>query len=251
MGKTIFAAVVVAVFAAVATVLVMNALLADKRAADADAQKKADDVAKVERDRIERRISDLEKRAAEPRERRGVARAADDAAGAGPPALAPDGTPYVSRAEMVKYAGELAAKASAMRGNEFAPVDPVKPVEKKSLEDIARDMNLSAGEEANLRNILRESEEEMVRSLFGDKPLDDVKREVKEAKDDPDKQAALVQTMAQNGIANLGKFVTSEKRMKKRVEDVLGKERGEKFLAAPRKPVLDPEFEDLMKDAFK
>jgi hypothetical protein len=247
MGKTIFAAVIAAVLSSIATVLVMGTLQADKTAAAADERKKTEEVQKIERERLERRVGELEKRpAAPPRAER---RAADDAAsaatpGAPPPPLAPDGSPYVSRAEMEAFARKYAAAAMAAPSN----VEPPKPVEKKSLEDIARDMNLSAGEEANLRNILRESEEEMVHSLFGDRPLDDIKREVKEAKDDPDKQAALMQGVVQNGIANVGKIMTLENRMKKRVEGVLGAERSAKFLATPRKPVIDADLENVLKD---
>jgi len=246
MGKTIFAAVIAAVLASVATVLVMGALQADRSVAESDARKLAEDVRKIEHERIERRIADLEKRpVAAPRvERRAADEAAAATTGAAPPPLAPDGSPYVSRAEMEAYARKMASGF----GVKPEDVPAVKPVEKKSLEEIARDMNLSAGEEANLRNILRESEEELVRSLFGDKPLDDIKREAKEAKDDPDKQAAMMQGMIQHGIANAGKLVTSEKRMKKRVEGVLGVEKASTFLATPRKPVIDSDLEELMRD---
>jgi hypothetical protein len=249
MGKTIFAAVIAAVLASVATVLVMGALSADRSAADIDARKLAEDVRKVERERIERRIADLEKRpVAAPRVERRAAEEAASAApatGAPPPPLAPDGSPYVSRAEMEAFARKLASSYFPAATGDAAVH---KPVEKKSLEEIARDMNLSAGEEANLRNILRESEEEMVRSLFGDKPMDDIKREVKDAKDDPDKQAALMQGVVQHGIANVGKLMTSEKRMKKRVESVLGAEKAATFLATPRKPVIDSDLEEVMRD---
>jgi hypothetical protein len=248
MGKTIFAAVIAAVLSSIATVLVMGTLQSDKSSADADARKLAADVQRVERERIERRISDLEKRpAAAPRAERRAAEeapAAGSTPGAPPPPLAPDGSPYVSRAEMEAFARKYAA--AAMSGPAGVPVPA--PVEKKSLEDIARDMNLSAGEEANLRNILRESEEEMIHSLFGNRPLDDIKREVKEAKDDPDKQAALMQGVVQNGIANVGKLMTAEKRMKNRVESVLGADRSAKFLATPRKPVIDSDLEEVLKD---
>jgi hypothetical protein len=249
MGKTIFAAVVAAVLSSIATVLVMGTLQADKTAAETESRKKAEDVRRVEHERIERRVAELEKRgaAAGRAERRAAAEdAAAPAADGAPPALAPDGTPYVSRAELEAYAKKHAAQFVP----DAADVVVHKPVEKKSLEDIARDMNLSAGEEANLRNILRESEEEMVHSLFGDRPIEEIKREVKEAKDDPDKTAAIMQGVVQNGLANVGKIMTLENRMKKRVEAVLGKERGATFLAAPRKPVIDADLEEVF-DEFK
>ncbi len=249
MGKTIFVAVIAAILASIATTLVMASFHAEERAADAEVRSKAEQTAQVERERLERRVADVEKKAAAaPRaERRPASDEVPAAAPAGTEALAPDGTPYVSMAQLQEFARTQGAALvrDAMKGG-----TPVAPVEQKTLEDIARDMNLSAGEEANLRNVLRDSEEELVRSLFGDKPLDDVKREILEAKDDPDKQSALMQGVIQNGFANVGKLVTLEKRTKKKVEAVLGPERAAKFLATPRKPVLAPEFEEVLKGGF-
>jgi len=75
-----------------------------------------------------------------------------------------------------------------------------------------------------------------------------LQREVKDAKDDPDKQAALMQGVMQHGFANVGKLMTAEKRMKKRVESVLGAEKAATFLATPRKPVIEADFEEIMRD---
>jgi hypothetical protein len=246
MGKTIFAAVIAAILSSIATVLVMGTTQADKLAADADARKKDEDVRRVERERLERRVAELEKRPVPaPRAER---RAADDASAPGvpPPPLAPDGTPYVSRAELEAFARKYAAAAMSTPTN----FTPAKPVEKKSLEDIARDMNLSAGEEANLRNILRETEEEYVRCICGNRPLDEIKRDVKEAKDDPEKQAALIQGAVNNGIANVGKLMTLHKVQSKKIEAVLGAERAAKFEATPRKPVIDGDLDEVL-NTFK
>jgi hypothetical protein len=247
MGKTIFAAVLAALVTSLVTVLVMDSMQA---AVDAQARQLADETAKVERDRLERRVAEVERRAAAPRADRRTAgdpppAPADGAAA--PPPLAPDGTPYVSRAELETFAKQKGA--ALVREAMAAPLP--KPVEKKSLEDIAREQGLSAGEEANLRNILRDSEEELVHSLFGDTPIDDVKRQLLEAKADPDKRAVLTQSVIQNGIANFGKITTLEERTKKKVEGVLGPERAAKFNAVPHKSVIAPEFEDLLKGSFE
>jgi hypothetical protein len=142
----------------------------------------------------------------------------------------------------------FARKYAAVAMSNPTNFTPPKPVEQKSLEDIAREMNLSAGEEANLRNILRETEEEYVRCLCGNRPLDDIKRDAKEAKDDPEKKAALIQGAVQNGIANVGKLVTLPEVQKKRIEAVLGPERAAKFEATPRKPVIDADLQDILKN---
>jgi hypothetical protein len=243
MGKTIFAAVIASVLAAVATVLIMNSLQAEKTASEAQARETRGEIERFERDRIAQRLTEIEKRvAAAPRaERRSAASGEPQAA---PPATAPDGTPYVSRAELEALVNERApAKAAPVAAPPVAA-----PVEKKTLEEIAREQGLSAGEEANLRNILRESEEELVRCLFGSKTVDEVKADVIAAHGDPEKEAELTQSVIQNALQNVGKLVTLEKRTKKRVNDVLGEERGKKFMDAPRKPVIAPELEDFLKD---
>ena len=148
MGKTIFAAVVAAILASIATFLVMNSFDTEKVASAAEARRVTDETAKVERDRLERRLVDLEKRlAAQPRaERRSSPEAnlapqarapanpdalSPDASGG--PAIAPDGTAYVSRAELERFAKDLPG----------IPVDParvpvVHPVEKGGAVDIGK-----------------------------------------------------------------------------------------------------------------
>lgn len=256
MGKTIFAAVIAALLTSIVTVMVMSSIQSEQRAADAAARKTVDDTAQVERERLDRRIAELERRAAAPRAGRRESAdpppdanasppvPADGPGPSGSPAIAPDGTPYVSQAQM-----EAFAKAHGVRvGDVVHEIEQAKAVEKKTLEEIAREQGLSAGEEANVRNILRESEEELVRCLFGTKTIDEVKADVLAAKDDPDKQAELAQTAIQNALGNVGKLMTLEKRTKKRVEEVLGPERGKKFLDAPRKPVIAPELEEVLED---
>jgi hypothetical protein len=212
----------------------------------------------VARQRLLRRVTELEKRSeARPRTER-AASAPDGAApaagttpaapAAGERLLAPDGSPYVSLEELKAFAHEAGVEPGGIRKAATAADAPAVP--SKTLEEVATEMNLSAGEEANLRNILRETEEEMLQDLFGDKPLEDIKREAREAKDDPDKQAEMVQGIAQHAIQNLGKIATLEMRRKKRVTSVLGKDRAEQFLAKPMKPVLDPELEDVLKNGF-
>jgi hypothetical protein len=264
MGKTIFAAVIAAVLASVATTLVMSSFLAERSAAEAKARADAEATTQVERARIERRIADLEKRtaaAARPSRRPAdtqpaasapgdpsAAQAAPDADPGAPPAppapLAPDGSPYVSRKELDAALGG----AGHGRGTGIQIEATPAPPEAKTLEDIARDMNLSAGEEANLREVLRESETELALSLFGDRPIEQIALDVRAAKDDPDKQAELVQGVADNAIKNLGKLATLENRTKKKVENLLGKERAADFLKRPRKPVLAADFEEFFKD---
>src|SRR5262245_50957133 len=99
MGKTIFAAVIASVFTAVVTVLVMNSLQAERTASEAQTRETKGEVERIERERLVQRIAEVEKRVATvPRaERRSAVSEEPQAA---PAATAPDGTPYVSRAEL-------------------------------------------------------------------------------------------------------------------------------------------------------
>jgi hypothetical protein len=250
VGKTIFAALIASVLASIATVIVMEALRAERSAADAQARELETQTQKIERDRLVQRLADVERRVAAPAraERRAEPAASVDPAPAASPAapapLAADGTPYVSRAQMEAFARSLGARVG---GVAEAPAE-VKPVEKKTLEEIAREQGLSAGEEANLRNILRESEEELIHCLFGTKTIEEVKADFLAAKADPEKQSELMQSAIQNALQNVGKLMTAEKRTKKRVNEVLGEERGKKFMDAPRKSVIAPDMEEFFKD---
>src|SRR5262245_13008813 len=210
MGKTIFAAVIASLLTAIATVLVMDSLRAEKAAADARDRETEAQTERIDFDRLSQRLAEVEKRAAAaPRAER---RAPAEGAPAAPPATAPDGTPYVSRAELEAYAKEQVA---LLRGAQLVPGAGVeaKPVEKKTVEEIAREQGLSAGEEANVRNILREAEEEFVHCLCGSKSIDQIKGDLVAAKADPEKKAEFIQTVALNFIANVGKVSTLEERM--------------------------------------
>lgn len=159
------------------------------------------------------------------------------AAAAAPGAVAPDGTPYVSRAEL-----EEAMSKARTRGGVVVP-GAAEPA--KTLEQIAQEMGLSASEEAEARTILRSSEEEAVRCLFGDRPLKEIGDEIRAAKDDPDKMEALVGETMGRAFSNLGKLATLEGRTRKRMEGALGKERAADLMRRPHVPVLGPEFEQI------
>jgi hypothetical protein len=111
-------------------------------------------------------------------------------------------------------------------------------------------MGLSASQEADVKQALRESEEEAIKSLFGDRPLTEIRDELKAARQDPDRmQQVITETMAR-GFQNAGKLITLESRTRKKVEGVLGKEKAKEFLSKPRKPVLEEEYGEILRDTF-
>lgn len=155
--------------------------------------------------------------------------------------LAPDGTPYLSRADVERMIEE---RAASLAETPFVPKPP------QTLEDAAREMGLSADEEASLRIILRESEEEVITSLFGERPLEDIKLEIAAVRDDPEGMQRLMQGVVARGFSNAGKLLTLEGRTRRRMENLLGKERAADFRSRNVKPVHGEEFEKILEEAF-
>lgn len=258
MGKLIFAALFGGILASLLTFFLCASLLTGDRKAEVDArltqaesqvrsaEEKAD-VASKRADLLQRRFDSISREQAralarieEAVSQRGGAAAEGAPAGA----TASDGSPYVSRAEL--------EAALAKAGSGGRPVGLVaQRVEAKTLEEIAQEMGLSASDEANVRQVLRDSEEEAVKSLFGDRPLAEIRDELAAAREDPDKMQQLVTDTIGRGFQNVGKLMTLESRTKKKVEGVLGKERAKDFLGRPRRPVLEKEYGELLNDAFK
>jgi len=258
MGRTILAAVIAAILTSMATTLVLSSL-ADDRARTMEgqvsaAEKRASDAeerVKTALDRIDRLGDRIQRTESAVNEAQRNAIAAVQASGAptagGAEALqSPDGTPYVSRAELEKLLAEHPVAAAG----DGVGTQGWTPPEAKTLEEISADMGLTAQQESTLRVILRDAEQEMVNMLFGQRPIEDVKAEIRRAKDDPDAQAELIQGVIMRGVGNAGKVITWENRVRKKVEDALGADTARDFLSRPRKPVLDPDFEKVFDEAF-
>lgn len=258
MGKLLFAALFGGIVAAILTFFLCASLLTGDRMTETDlrlteaetqvrnAEEKSE-VAAKRADLLQKRFDAISREQARALARieEAVAQRNAAPAGEGAPtgATASDGTPYVSRAEL--------DAAIAKAGASVRPVGPfAKPVEVKTLEEIAQDMGMSASDEAGVRQVLRDSEEEALKSLFGDRPLTEIRDEVAAARDDPDKMQQLVTDTIGRGFQNVGKLMTLEMRTKKKVEGVLGKERAAEFLRTPRRPVLEKEYGELLKDTF-
>ncbi len=255
MGKSILAAVIAAILASIATTLVMKSVADDQtrllEARIEDAENLAADTDQRVRTALGRvdRFSDRVRRAeAATQDAQRNALSAVQAVGAEPAAgaaalTAPDGTPYVSRAELDDV---LAAQPAAAPG----AIAYTPPAPKRTLAEISEEMGLTAQQESTLRVILRDAEQEMVNMLFGSRPIEDVKAEVLRAKDDPDLQAELIQSVVMRGVGNFGKVATWKNRVKKKVEGVLGEDQAAEFLSKPRKPVLDENLEEIFEEVF-
>jgi hypothetical protein len=256
MGKILFAALLAGVFGG----LVVYFLLSASHGAETAALTRRIDEAEAQVKDFDRQLTAAKKQVLES-DRRGVGiardaaaakAAADEAKTAAETAVAAvtgntgpaDGSKLITE----KQAQELIDKALAGRHADPANLAEAMAAEAgkaKTVEEISAEMGLSSSEEARLRDTIRGMEEDMVRSIFGDRPIADIERDVREAKDDPDKQEALIGQVVGNGLANIAKIATAESRLKKRVNEILGEERGKAFLAKPRKPVIDVDMDKL------
>jgi hypothetical protein len=156
--------------------------------------------------------------------------------------LASDGTPYLSKAQFDAALKEALAEHGLVASRPFEPA--------KELAEVAADMGLSSGEEAQIRTIMRESEDEFLDIFFPGQKLEDIRRTAAELKADPDKQADLVQALIMRAVPNAGKLMTMENRRNRKVKGVLGEERGATFIGKRVKPIYGDEVQDLLKDVF-
>lgn len=155
--------------------------------------------------------------------------------------LAPDGTPFISRKDLeAEVAKAIAARSAAFQGL-GAPVEPAK-----TLEEVAAEMGLSAGEEAQLRIIQRESEDEVLDIFFPGQRIEEIKQTAKELKDDPDRLSAFVQQGLMRAFSNAGKLMTLDRRRNKSIKDALGEERAAEFRSKRVKPFYGEDLEHLM-----
>lgn len=159
--------------------------------------------------------------------------------------LAQDGTPYLSAAEV-----EAAVKKALDERGAAIAGDYVTPEPAKTLEEIAAEIGLSSGEEAQVRTILRESEDELLDIFFPGQKLADIKQTALEVKDDPDKQSELVQSLIMRAVPNAGKLMTMEKRRNRKIRDAIGEEKARQLRSKRVKSIYGDEVETLFKDVF-
>ena len=138
--------------------------------------------------------------------------------------------------------------AKGAGGPEWKPPAP-KP--RVTVEEAGAEMGLTAFEVDAVRRAYEAAETEMITCVMGTADLDAIKEEVRAAKEDPDRKAALVNKAVGNVIRNLGKVMTIEDRRDRDLKKVLTGEQVSKLKGYNLKPTLaDAELEDILKDAF-
>lgn len=131
------------------------------------------------------------------------------------------------RAELGKA---LETHASALReaGEEQARAgQPREPAKRRAdLAEAAREMQLSADEEASLRRIYAETQDKMMRLLAkDDAELDTMRREMDEATRDPKRRPAVMAKYMPRLLPKLGEVIGVQMEQQAAVEATLGAER--------------------------
>ena len=257
MGKQIAVSFIVAVLASIATSLVILSLGQDdrhavtQRLAEIERQtSRAIEEAAQKNEVALRRVARAEQAAASAQRDATVARAAiergaapGEATSEGGALTAPDGTEYVSLAELNRLLDERAAAG---------PGEGPPPTPQMTLAEVAEEIGLTASQEATLDVILRESEDEMFELLFGERTIEDVLDQARRARDDPDELSRLIQPVATRAMANVGHLMTFEKRRRARIKDAIGDELASRFLQhdvkSPRGDEVERLFAEVLSD---
>jgi hypothetical protein len=142
-----------------------------------------------------------------------------------------DGTqPSAAEAALLDRIEARVADTMEAKWKELGEKQPPKPPEKEKkrlpLADVAAEMDLTASEEASLRQIYAESQDKMYEILTneGEDPQA-IRREIESAKDDPKQRQQLILKYMPRVIPKLGDFMSLEAQKQQRIQTLLGPER--------------------------
>jgi len=188
-------------------------------------------------------------RAAPPRAPGGAPPPSGDAVPPGTGPAPPAGTDPLpaSRAELEALIDERiagAGPAAAAKAAEAAK-------KRLTVEEAGAEIGLSTLEIDAARRVYRNAESELLLALLGTTDLEAIKEEVRAAKDDPEKKAALVNKCVGNLFRNLGHVMTIEDRRDRELRKVLPEEQAKRLKGYDLKPTFeDVELESVLKDVF-
>jgi hypothetical protein len=155
-----------------------------------------------------------------------------------------------NRAELVALIdGRIAEKSGEIAAGAVTAAAGKKRV---TIEEAGEAIGLSAFEIDAVRRVYGDAENEMLAAVMGTTDLDAIRQEVRAAKDDPDRKAALVNKAVGNLFRNLGHVMTLEDRRNRELKKVLPEEKVKALKEYDLKPTFeDAELENLLKDVFE
>lgn len=153
----------------------------------------------------------------------------------------PDARPRVVRVELdealldaLDERVSAAVKASveeAFDASESFEADWAEPEKKKvTLAEVAAELSLSADEEAAVRRIAGETTEKVLALMVDEgQTVDDLKRELELAKDDPARQGVLLGKVMTKALTNLGGFISVGLEHDQKLRAAVGPEKADKL----------------------
>ena len=138
------------------------------------------------------------------------------------------------------------------KGGIEALIEAEEAKKKATLADVAREMDLTADQEAEIRELARTTTDEFLKVLAGeDETVEDVRRAFEDALGDPAKRAELAGKYVSRLVSNLGPVMTTFMKYETGMTKILGPEKKEKFESEYEVTDLDPlDLESVFEDSF-
>ncbi len=207
------------------------------------------------RDRVaalDREVAELRTALRGLRTARGPEAGKEDGADGGPSASGPAaaGTPAEA---LPATAEELAAFVDRRIQARAAatPAEPAGPPPRRSVEEVGRELGFTGAQVEGVRQVQRESEEELLEVVFGTTDVESIREQVRGLRDDPDRKAAFLQTLVGNAIGNAGRLLTLESRRDARLRRFLDADQVRRLKGHTLKSaLLDDELQGLLDEVF-
>jgi hypothetical protein len=173
-------------------------------------------------------------------------------AGTGP---APAGSPGEGASALPASRDDLVALIDGRIAEKFAAAGPAvasRPAKKRvTIEEAGAEIGLSAFEIDAAKRVHRAAEDEMLVAVMGTADLEAIQQEVRAAKDDPDRKAALVNKAIGNVFRNLGHVMTIEDRRDRELRKVLPEDKVKRLKEYDLKPTFDDaELGEVLEGVF-
>lgn len=126
-------------------------------------------------------------------------------------------------------------------GSEFAFSEAMPAKKEVTLAEAAAELELTAEEEEAVRRIAKETSEEFLKVIAGkDGNVDDIRRDLEEAKDDPKKRIELTTKYMGKVMTNIGGLLAVGMTHEQKMRDAIGAEKARKLDENYKVSDLDP-----------
>jgi len=122
---------------------------------------------------------------------------------------------------------------------------------RKTLDEAGAELGLSSVDLDSVKRVWKDSETEGVTLLMGTTDMDAIREEVRLAKDDPDRKAALINRVVGNMVRNLGRVATIKDRRDRELRKFLSEDQVGKLKAMDIRSTSEDEgMDEIFKGTF-